>query len=139
MNIFIAEITAWDPGTAGVITYRFASGRGFDNAGTFYAPRIENPATFTRSMGVSAGGRAGSSYGELTLVNTDGGLDGMADDFFDGRTLTLKYGDEAGSYGSFTTILVATIETIAVEGARVSVRLRQKSFSAFRKNGAKGL
>lgn len=127
MNIFLAEITAWDPGTAGVITYRFASGRGFDNAGTFYAPRIENPAMFTRSMGGSAGGRAGSSYGELTLKNEDGALDGMADDFFDGQTLTLKYGDEAGSYGSFTTILVATVETIAVECARVSVRLRDRT------------
>lgn len=127
MNIFLAEITAYDPGTAGVITYRFASGPGYDNAGTFYAPRIENPATFTRSMGGPDGGRAGVSYGELTLVNTDGGLDAMADDFFDGRTLTLKYGDSAGAYGSFTTILVAVIEAIAVEGARVSVRLRDRT------------
>lgn len=127
MNIFLAEITAYDPGAAGVITYRFASGPGYDNAGTFYAPRIENPATFTRSMGGPDGGRAGVSYGELTLVNTDGGLDAMADDFFDGRALTLKYGDSAGAYGSFTTILVAVIESIAVEGARVSVRLRDRT------------
>lgn len=127
MNIFLAEITAWDPGTSGVITYRFASGSGFDNAGTFYAPRIENPSTFQRSIGGVAGGRTGISYGELTLVNTDGGLDAMADDFFDGRTLTLKYGDDAGAYGSFTTILVATIESLAIERERVSVRLRDRT------------
>lgn len=127
MNIFLAEITAWDPGTAGVITYRFASGLGFDSAGTFYVPRIENPATFTRSMGGGFGGRAGASYGELTLKNEDGALDGMADDFFDGRTLTLKYGDEAGAYGSFTTILVAAVESVAVEQSRVSVRLRDRT------------
>lgn len=127
MNIFLAEVTAWDPGTAGVITYRFASGTGYDNAGTFYVPRIENPATFTRSMGGGFGGRASASYGELTLINTDGALDALADDFFDGRTLTLKYGDEAGSYASFSTILVAIVESIAVEQSRVSIRLRDRT------------
>lgn len=126
-RIFLAEIEAFDPASSSVITYRFASGQGFDNAGTFYKPRIENPATFTRGMGASPGGKANVSFGELTLVNIDRELAAMADDYYDGRTLTLKIGDPAAAYGTFTTVLKATIETVAVERERISVRLRDRS------------
>lgn len=129
-NLWLAEITAYDPGTAGVITWRFASGNGYDNAGTWYAPRIENPASFSRSIGGSStGGRASASYGELTLINNDGALNALADDYFDGRTLTLKVGNSAMAYGSFQTVLVATIETVAMERERVSVRLRDRAIA----------
>ncbi len=126
-RIFLAEIEAYDPASSSVITYRFASGQGFDNAGAFYKPRIENPATFTRGMGASPGGKANVSFGELTLVNIDRELAAMADDFYDGRTLTLKIGDPTAAYGAFTTVLKATIETVAVERERISVRLRDRS------------
>jgi len=126
-RIFLAEIEAFDPASSSVVTYRFASGQGFDNAGTFYKPRIENPATFTRGMGASPGGKANVSFGELTLVNIDRELAAMADDYYDGRTLTLKIGDPAAAYGTFTTVLKATIETVAVERERISVRLRDRS------------
>lgn len=139
MNIFLADITSYNPGNSSVVTWRYSSGQGFDDAGTYYAPRIENPASFTRSIGGSGfGGRASSSFGELTLINNDGGLNGMATHFFDGRTLTLKYGADAVDDGNgglmtpadstgFTTILVATIESIAIERERVSIRLRDRS------------
>lgn len=127
MNIFLAEITAYDPGTSSVITWRYSSGRGYDNGGTYYQPRIENPATFSRAISGGVGGKASTSYGELTLINNDGALDTMADDYFDGRTLTLKYGDETAAYGTFTTVLVATIESVALERERVSVRLRDRA------------
>ena len=126
-RIFLAEIEAYDPASSSVITYRFASGQGFDNAGTFYKPRIENPATFTRGMGASPGGKANVSFGELTLVNIDRELAAMADDYYDGRTLTLKIGDPTADYSTFTTVLKATIETVAVERERISVRLRDRS------------
>lgn len=126
-RIFLAEIEAYDPASSSVITYRFSSGQGFDNAGVFYKPRIENPATFTRGMGGGVGGKASVSFGELTLVNIDRELAAMADDYYDGRTLTLKIGDPAAAYGTFTTVLKATIETVAVERERISVRLRDRS------------
>jgi hypothetical protein len=129
-RIYLAEITAYDPGTSAIITYRFASGLGYDNAGTFHAPRIENPALFRRDMGGEViGGRMSNSPGELTLINNDGGLNAMADDYFDGRTLTLKVGDPDMAYASFATILVATIETVAIERRRVSVRLRSRAIA----------
>ena len=126
-SLWLAEITAYDPGSSSVITWRFANGNGFDNAGTFYAPRIENPATFSRSIGGGGfGGRALGSYGELTLINNDGALNALADDYFDGRTLTLKIGNASLPYASFQTVMVATIETVALERQRVSVRLRDR-------------
>ena len=129
-TLWLAEITAYDPGSSSVITWRFASGHGYDNAGTFYAPRIENPATFSRSIGGGGfGGRASGSYGELTLINNDGALNALADDYFDGRTLTLKVGNAWMAYGSFQTVMVATIETVAMERQRVSVRLRDRAIT----------
>lgn len=118
----MAEIEAYDPDTASVITYRYASGKGYDNSGVFYQPRIENPATIRRE--ISIGGDASSSYGELTIVNSDGGCNALAGDYCDGRTLTLKTGLQGGDYSSFQTVLVATITDVTVERERVSVRIR---------------
>lgn len=129
-TIYLAELQAYDPDTSSVITWRFSSGHGYNNSGQFYAPRIEQPATLSRSMGGSrdnVGGRASVSYGELTLVNSDGGLNDMAGDFFDGRTLILKRGNPELPYATFTTILAATVESVAMERERISVRLRDKA------------
>lgn len=145
MKIFLADITSFNPANLQVVTWRFSSIVGFDDAGTFYAPRIENPATFTRAIGGQGfGGKGNTSFGELTLINNDGALNSMADHFFDGRTLTLRYGDDtiddgindglgtlipAPNASGFTTVLVAMIETVAVERERVSVRLRDRSIT----------
>lgn len=127
-RIYLAEIEAYNPATASTTTWRFSTGNGYNNAGTWYEPRIENPATFRREMGGNQlGTRASSSYGELTLVNADGGVNAMAGQFFDGRTLTLKIGAPDDAYADFTTILKATIETVALERERVSIRLRDRS------------
>lgn len=125
--IFLAEITSYNPAISSVVTWRFASGTGYDNAGMYYKPHIENPATFSLSMSGSQGGRASQSYGELTLVNIDGALDDMATHYFDGRTLTLKKGDQNAAYGTFQTVLVATIDSVAFERERISVRLKDRS------------
>lgn len=126
--IYLAELQAYDPATSSVVTWRFSSGKGYDNGGHFYEPRIEQPASLARSMGGSSvGGRTNGSYGELTLVNNDGGLNGVGDDFFDGRTLILKRGNPDMPYSTFATVLVATVESVAMERERISVRLRDKA------------
>ena len=128
--IYLAEIQAYDPTTSSVITWRFSSGRGYDNGGVFYPPRIEQPANLKRSIGGSSvGGRTSMSYGELTLANLDGGINAIADDYFDGRTLTLKRGNPDMPYNTFTTILVATVESVAMERERASIRLRDKAIT----------
>lgn len=126
--IYIAELQAYDPATSSVTTWRFSTGTGYDNGGQFYEPRIEQPATLSRSMGgTAAGGRTSQSYGELTLVNNDGGINGLGDDFFDGRTMILKRGNPDMPYSTFATVLVATVESVAMERERISVRLRDKT------------
>jgi hypothetical protein len=128
VGIFLAEVQAYDPATSAVVTHRFSSGQGYDNAGTFYLPRIEQPATYRREAGGSTvGGRQQSSVGELTLINSDGALSYMADDFYDGRTLTIKWGNRNALYADFTTVLVATIDSISFERQRVSVRIKDRS------------
>lgn len=127
--IFLAEIQGYDPTTSSVVTWRFSSGKGYDNAGTYYKPRIENPARFSRSLFVTGvGGKQSTSYGELTLINLDNELNELANDFFDGRTLTIKRGKQTDSYASFSTILIATVESVAMERERVSVRLRDRTY-----------
>ena len=127
--IFLAEIQGYDPATSAVVTWRFSSGKGYDNAGTYYKPRIENPARFSRSLSVTGvGGKQSTSYGELTLVNLDNELNELANDFFDGRTLTIKRGKQTDSYASFSTILIATVDSVAMERERVSVRLRDRTY-----------
>ena len=127
MKIFLAEIEAYSQTNKSVVIHRFASGLGYSNGADFYPPRIENPATFSRSMGEGLGGKASTSTGELTLINNDGGLNYLANDYFDGRTLTLKWGDSTAAYSTFQTVLVATVETVALELERVSIRLRDKA------------
>ena len=127
--IFLAEIQGYDPVTSSVVTWRFSSGKGYDNAGTYYKPRIENPARFSRSLSVTGvGGKQSTSYGELTLINLDNELNELANDFFDGRTLTIKRGKQTDAYGSFSTILIATVDSVAMERERVSVRLRDRTY-----------
>jgi hypothetical protein len=126
-TIYTAEIQAYDPGTSGVITYRVAT-HGFVDSGTIYEPRIEKLPTFSRSIRTSLVGGTSTelSFGELRLLNGDGGLNAMRDDYFDGRKITLKKGDSAAAYGTFTTVMIARIAGISFEPGYVSVRIRDR-------------
>jgi hypothetical protein len=126
-TIYTAEIQAYDPGTSGVITYRVAT-HGFVDAGTIYEPRIEKLPTFSRSIRTSLVGGTSTelSFGELRLLNGDGGLNAMRDDYFDGRKITIKKGDSAAAYGTFTTVMIARIAGLSFEPGYVSVRIRDR-------------
>lgn len=128
-RIFIAEVHGFDPLTESARVWKFATGLGYDAGGEegWYAPRIEKPAALSRTMAGPEGGRMSVSWGELSLINNDGGIDAMADAFFDGREMVLKVGFEKDPYDSFVTILTAQIEAVAVERERVSVRLRDRA------------
>jgi hypothetical protein len=127
VKIYLAEIVYHTGSASGVLYY--SSGLGFNNGGTFYEPRIEQPALYKRDVSISNtsfGGRTNATRSELTLVNNDGALNSLANYFFDGRKITIRVGDDGASYGSFTTVLVCTIEDVSFERKRVSFRLRDK-------------
>lgn len=130
--IYLAEVTAYNLTTNAVEILRFTSGGGYTSAaGDFYAPRMEQPALITLSV-LSAtlfGGAAQNSYGEMTLVNIDGGLDYMAGYSFDGRDFALKMGEESADIATFTIISRAIIEEVSLEYSRVAIRLRDKTQS----------
>jgi hypothetical protein len=128
--IYLAELTAYNLTTESVETLRFSTGSGYidDATGNYYAPKIEQPALLKREIFADGqiGGAASASFGELTLTNNDGQLDYFVHYAIDGRTLTIKAGEESAAYASFTTILKAVMQQPAMEWARVSVRLRDR-------------
>ncbi|UZR27485.1 hypothetical protein [Methylococcus mesophilus] len=128
-RIYLAEITCYDPALPGIRTLRYSSGAdGYDDAGTFYPPLIEQPATIRREIPADvAGGHVSASYGALTLVNASGALDPLRDYYYDGYELTLKVGDAGAGYGTFVTRLRATIDNASFERNRVTVRLRDRA------------
>lgn len=126
-TIYLLEVTAFDTDAQAPTTLVYSSHQGYDREGQWYAPRLENPATLARSVGASdMGGRAQMSVGEITLVNNDDGLD-WSPYYFDGRDIVLKRGLENEPYAAFETVLIATMESVAKERERISIRIRDRS------------
>ena len=127
-RIFLAELDGYDPDTSSVVTYRYCSGRGYQDGANWYEPRIMQPATYSRSINTEElGGKQSSSYGEMTLAAIDGAVDALADKYFDGRELRLYYGRQSDVRERFVLILRAQIDAVSVERERVSVRLRDRA------------
>lgn len=127
-RIFLVEFDGYDPDTEEVITHRFCTGEGYQDGANWYEPRLMQPATLSRSINAGDfGGRQSISYGETLLANTDGELDYLIDDFFDGRELRLYYGREEDVRERFVLVLRAQIAAVAVEIRRVSIRLRDRA------------
>lgn len=132
--IYLAEITAYDPAISGERVLRYAT-EGYVTSpsetppNTFYEPRIQQPALMRRDAfsGKTTGGESRVGYGEMVLVNNDGGLDGLMDYGFDGRQIILRLGEPGAAYpGGFTTVLTGTMEQATFEWDKISVRLRDR-------------
>lgn len=131
--IYLAEIDGYFVEAATVKTLRFSSGLGFYDEtnpmnGVFYEPRIEQPALASYEMlnDLKIAGRSTVGYGELTLINIDGGLDYFNAYAFDGRSIVIKAGDENAAYSSFVTVFNGLIASVVIGYSRVSVRLKDK-------------
>lgn len=98
-------------------TLRFSLGRYMDAEDNFYDPRIQQPGLY--EAGLYAGQllqQSRSGYGETTLINTDGGLDYLADYAVDGREMVLAFNGVPQVTG--------TVARLAFSDADVSVVLR---------------
>lgn len=125
MTIWAVDIAALD-GSGTPETLRFAnedytqveSGP----AHYYYELRLVQPALFQVRANtgplLSGGGR--TSIGQVELLNTDGGLDYLADYAVDGRTMTVRKIDG----GSAVVYLTATVERMTFSGGRVTFTLR---------------
>lgn len=134
-SIYLAVIEAYDTDADSAETLYFSTGLGWVSrpsdtpANTYFEPRILQPAAIRRDM-FAAGTTMGASrtgYGDLVLINEDGGLDYLLDYAFDGRAVTLYYGDDEGSFpASFTKVFVGTMEQAEVGTRSVTIKLRDR-------------
>lgn len=133
--IYLVEIIAATDAIGTTTTLRFSSGDGFTTEpsetppNTFYEPRLKQPAMMRRDI-YSSGTTTGQSsigYGEIVLVNNDGGLDSLIDYGFDGRSVTIRYGlDDAAYPAGFSTIFVGTMEQPEFRWSEVSIKIRDR-------------
>ncbi|WP_278369813.1 hypothetical protein [Vreelandella titanicae] len=98
-------------------TLRFSLGIYLDDEDNFYDPRILQPGLY--EAGLYAGQllqQSRSGYGETTLVNSDGGLDYLADYAVDGREMELAF--------EGVPQVIGTVARLAFSETEVSVVLR---------------
>jgi hypothetical protein len=97
----------------------------------FYEGRIEQPANVRREVfaGGRTFGRTQIGYGDLVLVNNDGGLDGLLGYSFSGRRITIRYGVVMPwnrGRPTWVTVLQGAMEQVELSWQRVTVRVRDK-------------
>ncbi len=133
-NIYLVEITAYDPGIAGTKVLRYCTGAGYTTGpadtptNTYYEPRVIQPGTIKQSMfdDGTTGGASKTGYGEIVLSNPDGELDGVLDYGLDGQQVVVRAGQPGAPYPSgFATVLTGTMEQ-PVGGDKLSIRIRDR-------------
>jgi len=120
MNVWLLSIEALDP-AGNAVTLRYATEEYFDPAGYAWRPRIQQAGLYT--AGLYAGDLLNvsrSGFGETTLVNADGALDGLVDYAMDGRRVCLQLATETG----VIDVLVGTLSRVTFQRRIVSLRLR---------------
>lgn len=116
-RVLLAEV---DVKSGGSETTRYLSTLGF--AG--HDGRIDGGFTFGQSLDLSGSG-GGLSWGELTVDNTDGALDGWLDDIWAGRGVRLYMGGADWLRGDFVQVFAGTVEDLdARERGRLVLKVR---------------
>ena len=129
---YAAEITTWDAATQTahvqyVSSAPFVTSATDTPAHTAFDPCIQQPALM-RQMIFDASRTFGASqisYGEMTLINADGHLDGWRAYGLDGRALVLRIGRPGMDYpNSWTTTLTALMDLPQWDERLLALRLR---------------
>jgi hypothetical protein len=132
LNDIVRTTSVAGPGTR---ILRFASGRGrMTGPGdvpphAHFAPRLQQPVNFSRTLFSNARVTGGSKVGagEMVLNNTDQGLGYLRDLGIDGRDITVRVGAQDAAYPSgFTTFLTGTAEQVEVGARTATIRLRDR-------------
>lgn len=98
---------------------------------THYEGRIQQPANIVRTMFSSNAttGRSQIGFGNLVLLNNDGGLDYLLNYSFAGRPITIRLGDvQQNSNGvpNWVTLLRGTMEQAELSWQKVTIRVRDR-------------
>lgn len=135
--LYLIEADAATDAAGTVVTQRFSNlgyrtepGDSVPNA--FYEDVVAPGGTGTITRQLFSGDKtAGSSqvgFGDITLVNTHGGLDGLLTYSFDGRPLVVKTGSPGDSFTSLQPILRATMDQVELSNDEVTITLRDRLY-----------
>jgi hypothetical protein len=129
-----ATSTAWSPAPEDNINKGFTrklcfSASGCIAVGRYYEPRLLNPGSLKMMM-FSDGTTMGAStlgYGELSLVNTDGGLDYLLDAGISGRSAVIK----ELIAGAAVLLMSCSSEQVTLDSSTVNIRIKdpQQAFT----------
>lgn len=121
-TIYTVDLTVYIPGT-GVSTLYYAT-HGVVYGGNYYEPRLKQPGNFSQNT-FSSGTTRGASqtgYGEIILLNPDGGLDAMTTYGFDGRKVVLR----KIIAGVATILMSCSMEQPTPSWDEVPIRIKDK-------------
>ncbi|MEM6902858.1 MAG: hypothetical protein AAF556_06445 [Pseudomonadota bacterium] len=122
-------------GTTRERTFYFASQHGgLTTAATdtppnqHYAPRLENPGNYERSLFTqgTTRGRSEVGFGTIGLDNQDGGFDHLANYAFDGRACRIYRMKTRKDFASRELVLSGTVEQPELSFSRVNLRFRDR-------------
>jgi hypothetical protein len=121
LPVILVDMIVYVPGT-GIKVLTFCSGRGAVVGGLYYEPRISDPGSL-KIMLFAEGTTSGESqvgYGEVVLLNPDGGLDALLDYGLDGRDLVIR----KLIAGVATLLMSCSMSQPAVTTGDVSIKIQ---------------
>lgn len=120
---------------SGSLVTRYASNYPFVSAPTdspanqVYDDIVTAIPHFTARMSEAFGERTGPSWGEVEFSNENGDRDSWLDDGWDGRNITLYYGDAEWEKDEFQRILNGTVADISLKSrGTLALKLRDKQW-----------
>lgn len=134
MNVYVIEVSPAIDAAGTLQTFLFSS-EGWATlptdtpANTLVQARLDQPGNFRRELfsGNRTTGAVRPSFGECTLINSDGALDEFSSYGFDGHAFKISYGPSGGAYPSeFTTLLKATLRGATFDLKRVHLIIRDR-------------
>lgn len=135
-QIVIADVEVYDASLPGTRTLRYATqgyvtGASDTPAHTYYDGRIQSPANVKRSAfgDNSTSGRSQIGFGNMVLVNNDGGLDALLNYSFAGRPITIKLGEvlpNSNGVPTWVTVIKGTMEQAEFSWQTVTIRVRDR-------------
>lgn len=134
MKNFVAEITVVVDSIGTEQTFLFGTA-GFTTrpsdtpANAYVAARLKNAGTMRRELfsGTRVTGAVRPSFGELVLINADGGLDAWMGYGISGGKVVVRMGEEGAAYpAGYTTVYIAYAQHIVSDFREIRVRLRDR-------------
>ena len=130
----VVEITLTTDAGGGTTTYYmgtsgYATKPTDTPANTYIAPRIKSVGSFRRELfsGTRVTGAVRPSFGEIVLMNSDGGLDAWVGYAISGAKVVVRIGDEDAAYpADYTTVYIAYAQHLVADFSEIRLRLRDR-------------